>query len=134
MSALSPTLLNDGGFFVDLGESSLNSFGVDLPYLTDSLGGDIPANIPNPPLTSLDLYDHELTPFVPVYIPTPTGCLIGCAPNTPGVSAVPEPSLALIGGMLLVFLLLVDARRRRETWAALLWTVVIAVAVSIPQI
>lgn len=109
MSQVSVTPLGDS-VFVDLGESSLNSFGVDLPYLTDSLGGDAPANIPNP-LASFDRFGPE--PFVQAYVPyippPQTGCVVGCDPASIPEVITPEPGT----GLLLLALILLGISFRK---------------------
>ncbi len=89
--------LGDGSF-VDLGQSSLNTFGVEIPYLTDQWGGDAPANIPNPPLGGY----NDLEPALPGYVlfvpygPPPIGCAVGCAPPIDRPDAIaPEPGTAV---------------------------------------
>jgi hypothetical protein len=89
--------LGDGSF-VELGDSSLNTFGAEIPYLTDQWTGDVPANIPNPP-GSDDLYLPEpsayvFVPFVPPTIPTPQ-CVVNCGvPDVPREVLAPEPATA----------------------------------------
>lgn len=100
--------LGDGSF-VELGDSSLNTFGVEIPYLTDQWTGDVPANIPNPP-GSEDFYLPEpsayvFQPYVPPTIPTQQ-CVVNCGTEIPQQVIAPEPSsyaficVALLAGIL----------------------------------